>query len=271
MKHLGLFEGIGGFSLAAKWMGWDTVAWCEIDAFCQTVLKYYFPKANAHGDIRETNFTQYAGQIDIITGGFPCQPYSVSGKQLGDADERHLWPEMLRCIREVRPSYVVGENVLNFTTWGGGVVFEQVLSDLENEGYEVWPVVIPACGVNAPHQRYRIWIVAYANGRGYKKFDTSDQSIASRHNTGQSVENAFADAFSKRRVQRNGGAQTIEPTQCVSDWQKFPTEPAICRGNDGISGKLVGITVPRHRRESIKAYGNAIVPQIAYQIFKALM
>src|SRR5687767_12764897 len=103
MKHLGLFEGIGGFSLAARWMGWETIAWCEINPFCQKVLKHHFPNAAAHSDIITTDFTIYKGRVDILTGGFPCQPYSVAGKQEGDDDHRHLWPHMLRAIREVRP------------------------------------------------------------------------------------------------------------------------------------------------------------------------
>ena len=111
MKHIGLFEGIGGFSLAARWMGWETVAWCEWDPFCQHILKYHFPNAEGFGDIKKTDFTKYANRIDILTGGFPCQPYSMAGKRKGKDDERHLWPEMLRAICEIQPTWVVGENV----------------------------------------------------------------------------------------------------------------------------------------------------------------
>ena len=109
--HLGLFEGIGGFSLAAHWMGWQTLAWCEWNEFGQRILKHHFPNAEGFGDITKTDFTKYANRIDILTGGFPCQPYSQAGKRLGTEDDRHLWPEMLRVIREVQPTYVVGENV----------------------------------------------------------------------------------------------------------------------------------------------------------------
>ena len=107
MKHIGLFEGIGGFSLAARWMGWETIAWCEWNEFGQKILKHHFPKAKPHGDITKTDFTIYRGQCDLLTGGFPCQPYSAAGKRLGKADDRHLWPEMLRAIREIQPSWVV--------------------------------------------------------------------------------------------------------------------------------------------------------------------
>jgi DNA (cytosine-5)-methyltransferase 1 len=163
MKHIGLFEGIGGFSLAAKLMSWETIAWCEINPFCQTVLKYYYEKANSHEDIKKTNFIQYRGLCDIVTGGFPCQPYSGAGKRKGKEDERHLWPEMLRAIREIQPSWVLGENVRGLTNWNGGMVFDEVQADLEAEGYEVLPFLLPACAVNAPHRRDRIWFIAYNN------------------------------------------------------------------------------------------------------------
>lgn len=162
MNHLGLFEGIGGFSLAARWMGWETLAWCEWNEFGQKILRHHFPKAEGFGDIKKTDFTKYANRIDIITGGFPCQPYSSAGKRKGKEDERHLWPEMLRAIREIQPSYVVGENVRGLTNWNGGLVFDEVQADLEAEGYEVLPFLLPACAVNAPHRRDRIWFVAHS-------------------------------------------------------------------------------------------------------------
>jgi DNA (cytosine-5)-methyltransferase 1 len=124
--HLGLFEGIGGFSLAARWMGWETLAWCEWNEFGQKVLRHHFPKAEGFGDITKTDFTKYANTIDILTGGFPCQPYSVAGKRKGKEDERHLWPEMLRAIREVNPTFIVGENVSGIVNWNRGMVFNEV-------------------------------------------------------------------------------------------------------------------------------------------------
>lgn len=125
MKQLGLFEGIGGFSLAARWMGWETVAWCEWNEFGQKVLRHHFPEAEGHGDITKTDFTKYANKIDIVTGGFPCQPYSSAGLRKGKDDDRHLWPEMLRAIREIQPGYVVGENVSGLLNWSGGLVFDE--------------------------------------------------------------------------------------------------------------------------------------------------
>lgn len=166
MKHLALFNGIGGFILAAEWMGWENIAYCEINDFCNQITEYYWKNAKQHRDIRETDFSIYRGKCDIITGGFPCQPFSVAGKRRGSRDDRHLWPEMLRAIREVSPQWVVGENVLGITNQEGGVVFEQVCLDLEAEGYEVQPYILPAAGVDAPHRRYRVWFVAHRTNAG---------------------------------------------------------------------------------------------------------
>jgi len=162
VKHGSLFSGIGGFDLASEWMGWENVFHCEWNEFGQKVLKYYWPKAISYNDITKTDFTIHRGQIDILTGGFPCQPYSAAGKRLGKEDERHLWPEMLRAIREIQPTWVVGENVLGLVNWNGGLVFHEVQTDLEAEGYEVQPYVLSAVSVNAPHRRDRVFFVAYS-------------------------------------------------------------------------------------------------------------
>jgi len=119
MTHGSLFSGIGGFDLAAHWMGWDNTFHCEWNPFGQKVLKHHFPNSISYNDITKTDFSIHAGKIDILTGGFPCQPYSSAGKRLGKADERHLFPEMLRCIKEVKPRYIVGENVRGLVSWGG--------------------------------------------------------------------------------------------------------------------------------------------------------
>jgi len=142
--------------------GWDNVFHCEWNEFGQRVLKYYWPNAIRYGDITKTDFTIHRGTIDILTGGFPCQPYSSAGKRLGKEDDRHLWPEMLRAIREIQPAYVVGENVRGLTNWNRGMVFDEVQADLEAQGYEVTPFLLPACAVNAPHRRDRIWFVAHS-------------------------------------------------------------------------------------------------------------
>ena len=160
MRLLNLFDGIGGFALAAEWMGWENVGSVEIDPFCRQVLDYWFDYKYRYGDIKTADFVRLRGRIDIITGGFPCQPFSNAGKRRGKADDRYLWPEMLRAIREVQPRWVVGENVRGLLTNAGGMVFEQVCADMEALGYEVQPLLVPACAVDAPHRRDRVWIVA---------------------------------------------------------------------------------------------------------------
>lgn len=244
MTHASLFSGIGGFDLAAEWAGWTNVFNCEIDPFCRKVLKFHFPKAAQYEDIRTTDFTVWRDSIDVLTGGFPCQPFSVAGKRKGTGDDRYLWPEMLGAIREIRPRWVVGENVLGIVDWSEGLVFEQVCSDMENEGYEVQPFVLPACGVNAPHRRYRVFIVAHRS-----------------------------DAGSENMC---GGEDGLHACVATSDpdidkfWGRFPSKSPVCGRDDGVSAGLDGITFPAWRVESIKAYGNAIVPQVALRIFETI-
>ena len=288
MRHASLFSGIGGFDLAAKWMGWTNVFHCEWNAFGQRVLRHHFPNAEGFGDITKTDFTPYADRIDILTGGFPCQPYSVAGKRKGKADERHLWPEMLRAIREVRPRYVVGENVGGIVSWNRGLVFDEVHTDLEAAGYEVQSFILPACGVNAPHRRDRVWFTAHSNNAGtdngsgineqreaenqrwerqprFEHWQDGKNGITTNADN-ERCEKQHLAAITDRQKQYNRNAFARQP----GDWQNFPTQPPVCGRNYGISCGLAGITFPKHRNESIKAYGNAIVPQVAYEIFKAI-
>ena len=146
MNHLDLFSGIGGFALAASWAGINTVAFCEIEPFAQKVLKKNFPSVPVFPDICKLKRSDINETVDIITGGFPCQPFSVAGKKRGADDDRDLWPQMFRVIKEFKPTWVIGENVANFV----GMAFQRTKTDLESEGYEVQPLIIPACGVNAP-------------------------------------------------------------------------------------------------------------------------
>jgi DNA (cytosine-5)-methyltransferase 1 len=291
MRHGSLFSGIGGFDLAAEWMGWENVFHCEWNTFGQQVLKYYWPKAISYEDITKTDFTIHRGRIDIITGGFPCQPYSSAGKRLGKEDERHLWPEMLRAIREIQPSWVVGENVRGLTNWNGGMVFDEVQAELETQGYEVLPFLLPACAVNAPHRRDRIWFVAYSNGskqtnngvgnikkkreiRRNEKSDvfgelSCDGTIADTKHKGLERQHWEWERCAKHR--ENTGIFIRAKNKFIrKDWQQFPTVSPICNGDDGLSNRLDGITFPKWRQESIKAGGNAIVPQVVHQIFKAI-
>ena len=186
LRHLDLFSGIGGFALAARWVGWETIGFCEIEPYCQKVLAKNFPGIPIYDDVRELT-GETVGHVDIITGGYPCQPFSVAGKRRGVADDRHLWPECARLIRELRPRWVLGENVAGHINMG----LDDVLSDLEGLGYTWETFVIPACGVDAPHRRNRVWIVAYSSSarRG-------ERLLRQQGNYGQSPE-------SRRTVEPN--------------------------------------------------------------------
>ena len=291
MTHASLFSGIGGFDLAAEWVGWDNIFHCEWNQFGQRVLAHHFPNSKSYNDITKTDFSLHAGQIDVLSGGFPCQPYSMAGKRLGKADERHLFPHMLRCIKEVKPKWVIGENVRGLVNWNGGMVFHEVCDDLEREGYEVQPFLIPAAGVNAPHQRQRIWFVAYRKDFGCKSTKTIDkwkEHIQNDRNGIRTISksdgevrnvtnpNSFGQQrwqegeFAKSRTQSNDKQFERCSKLYRGDFEMFPSESPICGGNDGLPKELDGITFPKWRNESIKAYGNAIVPQVAYEIFKAI-
>lgn len=160
MRHGSLFSGIGGFDLASEIMGWENVFHCEWEEFPKKILKYYWPNAISYENICTTDFRLHRGQIDVLTGGFPCQPFSQAGSRRGTDDSRYLWPEMLRAIREICPKWIVGENVYGLVNWDGGLVFDTIVNDLENEGYQVLPIVLPAASVGAPHQRQRIFFIA---------------------------------------------------------------------------------------------------------------
>lgn len=258
MTHASLFSGIGGFDLAAEWAGWDNIFHCEWNPFGQKVLAYHFPNSKSYNDITKTDFTIHAGQIDILTGGFPCQPYSSAGKRLGKADERHLFPEMLRAIKEIKPRWVIGENVRGLVSWGGGMVFNEVCDDLEREGYEVQPFLIPAASVNAPHQRQRVWFVAYSKCSRLE-YGSKNRNISKKETK------TFTQGSSTSKKFKTNGSR-FDKSWTINE----ETESIVCGGNDGLPKELDGITFPKWRNESIKGYGNAIVPQVAFEIFKTI-
>jgi DNA (cytosine-5)-methyltransferase 1 len=320
MNHGSLFSGIGGFDLAAEWMGWHNEFHCEWMPFPRKVLSHYFPNSISYEDITKTDFSIHRGTIDILTGGFPCQPYSSAGKRLGKEDERHLWPHMLRVISEVKPTYVVGENVRGLTNWSGGLVFEEVCTDLEAQGYTVQPILLPACAVGAPHRRDRVWFVAYSSSNGlYDKSKRTNQwkdtKFEQRNSTSErlGIEWTASNSDSIRQHERecnneefaserrinalndtnaNDGSGNVTNSPNIGQkyalengelerarfgqsyqrgfWNAFPSQSPICGGDDGLPTKLDGITFSKWRQESIKGYGNAIVPQVAYQIFKTI-
>ena len=352
MTHGSLFSGIGGFDLAASWMGWKNAFHCEIDEFCSRVLKYHFPDSEHYGNIKTTDFTKWRGKIDVLSGGFPCQPFSVAGRRRGAEDDRYLWPEMLRAVREIRPTWIVGENVAGILTMvqpgeetpvaGEASVFgedyeetelrqryvvETVCTDLEREGYSVQPLVIPACAVGAPHRRDRVWFIARRTQSNECENQCGEDFVAHRDDAGAEDKQregadgvhpagfapysecgggreVFDDIQSEKpegeRTDIDGGERTVADTYgdrcrrgqdkqesvserqgpphagpcgahgCIPDWACFPTQSPVCQRDDGISGRLDGITFPRWRAESIKAYGNAVVPQVVYEIFRAI-
>jgi DNA (cytosine-5)-methyltransferase 1 len=291
MTHASLFSGISGFDLAAEWIGWNNIFHCEWNPFGQKVLAHHFPNSKSYNDITKTDFSIHAGKIDILTGGFPCQPYSSAGKRLGKADERHLFPHMLRAIKEIKPRWVIGENVRGLVNWGGGMVFDEVCNDLESEGYEVQPFLIPAASVNAPHQRQRIWFIAYANDKGgstrSRQVQSENGKISEWNDNAESCDTSYGDVTNtkskglfglhKTGYENNINRQNTKIWGGTSRYSKennfinFPTQSPICGGNDGLPRELDGITFPKWRKESIKGFGNAIVPQVAFEIFKTII
>lgn len=185
MNHASLFSGIGGAEVAASMMGWQNLFHCEIQEFPRKVLQYWFPNSESYEDITKTDFTKWQGKVDVLTGGFPCQPFSLAGRRKGADDNRYLWPQMLRAIRQIHPTWVVGENVNGIKTMvescqvtqmgrtdylfeenhlyreESRFTLDKICADLEAEGYSVQPIVIPACAIGAPHRRDRVWIVAH--------------------------------------------------------------------------------------------------------------
>jgi DNA (cytosine-5)-methyltransferase 1 len=286
MNHGSLFSGIGAPELAAEWMGWNNIFHCDFNPYCQKLLKQNFPNSTGYANIKDFNATQYRGIVDIISGGFPCQPFSLAGKRKGTDDERHLWPEMLRIIREVQPTWVVGENVAGLVNWDGGLVFDQVQIDLETEGYEVTAFILPAAGVNAPHRRDRIWFIAYSNSCSKRSSRESDQSEskgsnfndqqgkwgeqAEQHTGCSNVLQPFTNSSSpglslseqiaiepeRGRSKGRAVAKSFE----TSTWNRWPTQSPICGGDDGVSNRV----------DRVKALGNSMVPQVVHQIFKAI-
>lgn len=238
MKVLDLFSGIGGFSLGLERAGMETVAFCEIEPFCQKVLKKHWPDVPIFNDVRSLD---YDGSVDLICGGFPCQPFSVAGKQKGKEDDRHLWPAMFSLIQKYKPSWVIGENVAGLINMG----LDDVLVDLESEGYASRSFVIPACAINAPHRRDRVWVVAHANSNS-----KSDGSIDDKSEYVADTAGVYAQGQHNRQGEgefRRG-----------SWWE---AEPDVGRVADGVSGRV----------DRLRSLGNAVVPQIPEIIGRAIM
>ena len=332
--HASLFSGIGGAELAASWLGWDNVFHCEIQEFQRKVLEYWFPNSISYEDITKTDFSRWRGCIDVLTGGFPCQPFSVAGKRKGAEDNRYLWTEMLRAIRQIQPTWVVGENVaglLSMVQPGKAIkvghaddlfdenfiyrteqqfTIDAICEDLECAGYSVQPFVIPACAVGAPHRRDRVWIVAYRTDAGAESVQQGRQDgvcefvpVANTQCSGggemvKDVQSELADGTwtdgngmfrtssdangQRRNALEHDNSGSEKPRKAESEfgradcpqswWRNFPTQSPVCRRNDGLPFRVADLTIsfPKWRSKSIEALGNAWVPQVAYEIFKAI-
>lgn len=233
MNLLDLFSGIGGFSLAARWAGIDTVAFCESDPFCQRVLRKNFGEdIIIHDDIKKMDGTFYRERISIVSGGFPCQPFSIAGKRRGTTDDRHLWPEMFRIINEIRPHYILGENVINFKS----MALDTMLIDLESIGYEVQTFDIPASAVQLPTMERHLWIVASRNCKRSQR--CIDLPVSWQCEIPREFQRDNSREFERWAV----------------------SEARVCRVDERIP----------HRVDRIRTLGNAIIPQVAYIIFSAM-
>lgn len=234
LRHGSLFSGIGGFDLAASWMGWENIFQVEIDPFCQKVLEKNFPSVTRYGDIKEFDGTKYRGAIDVLSGGFPCQPFSYSGRRKGKEDDRYLWPEMLRVIGEVKPTFIVGENVS-----GSWELVDEICSGLEHRGYTTEPFGVEAASVGADHKRFRYWFTAYSSSlrlEGSIQEDASNKKLL-----GIRQSNSFSRSSIGSGVDLQRSDEHLRRDNGVPNWT--------------------------HR---IKGLGNAIVPQVAFEIFKAI-
>lgn len=308
LKYGSLFTGIGGFDLAAEWVGWQIIFQVEIDKKAQQVLQKNFPNVQRYADIKQFNGKPYNGAIDVLTGGFPCQPFSVAGKRKGTEDDRALWHEMFRVITEVNPPWVIAENVSGLLTIQNGMVFERVCADLESANYTVQTYIIPACATGAPHRRDRVWIVAQnPNNSAYGITQTrrhngqyrntcttneiritpntttqglqntglsaqqqlSTQNRTGLHNRSELSNSQHAPNTNTKRLQRqyeatqgNGQPETRTRLRNRNDWSQpwLEVATALCRMDDGLPGRV----------DRLKQLGNAIVPQVAFEIFQAI-
>lgn len=281
LQVLDLFSGIGGFSLGLERAGMETMAFCEINLFCRRVLRQHWPYVPIFGDIRSLQADDLPARPDIICGGYPCQPFSVAGKQRGEKDDRHLWSEMYRIIQACRPAWVIAENVAGHVSLG----LDQVLFDLEGAGYQAQPFVIPACGLNAPHRRERVWIVGYAEHHGSfaatlcgksgeaveRTQEGQEPTVEAAGAGGRADDEALANAESQR-VQGRGASGKQKPPTPVrptlsggsgqGSWQAhWQAEPRVGRVADGFPDRV----------DRIKALGNSLVPQIPETIGAAIM
>ena len=263
-----LFTGIGGLDLGMERAGFEIKWMVEIDDFCNKVLEKHWPEVKRYRDVREVG-KHNLESVDLIAGGFPCQPHSVAGKRRGKDDDRNLWPEYLRIIREVRPTWVVGENVPGIIT----TMLDEILFDLENINYTCQTFTIPACAFNAPHRRNRVWIIAYSNSVGFvhgkSKIIPAKKRKFAQHNT--STNCGITSNPNGAEMEGAEKARNIKEIWSVNDqyiggyagWNKNWIEVAtrLCGMDDGVPNRV----------DRLKSLGNAVVPQVAEYIGRCIM
>tara|TARA_Y100000004_G_scaffold279_1_gene381 strand:- start:46 stop:963 length:918 start_codon:yes stop_codon:yes gene_type:complete len=289
---LDLFSGIGGFSLGLESTGhFKTIAFCEKDKFCQKVLQKNFPNITIEGEIRDVKGEKY--KADVVCGGFPCQPFSVAGKRKGTDDDRYLWDETIRVVRECKPKWFIGENVEGIINIQEGMVLRQVQTDLEKEGFEVQCLIIPASGIGAWHQRKRVWIIGCnvsntdsgmrRRGRAIGESGTnevwrfhiekekqSEQNFRSK-TIGCNVvsgekQNVSDSKCFRTQVQIKRKDSSIKMSRGTSQKTWWQTQSQLCGVPNGVSYKL-----DKDRANRIKALGNSIVPQIIRELGLAII
>ena len=263
--HLDLFSGIGGFALAARWNNIQTIGFVENENYPRRILGKQFPGIPIHSDIHDFDATPFRG-VSLITGGFPCQPFSISGKQRGKKDDRYLWKEMLRVIVEAQPTWVLAENVAGLIN----MALDEVLLDLEAQDYATGTVILPACSQNALHIRQRCWIIAKSLDDTQSKRCEEQHLLRQRRSVSMRSSTAVAHSVCNRSQARISGQGTGEEGEPgVLDYESdqfrrwtsssyWETEPAVGRVVDGIPNRV----------DRLKGLGNAIVPQVAYEIIR---
>ena len=289
MKHLDLFSGIGGFALACEWAGIETIGFVEIAPFCQKVLKKHWPEVKIVGDIHDVKEDTFQRPVDLITGGFPCQPFSIAGKRKGKTDDRFLWPEMLRVIKAYQPTWVLGENVAGIIR----MELDNCLSDLENIGYETQAMVIPACAVNAPHRRDRVFLLGYSKsgrlkeqrecqpgaqaracaqrassladslGVGQQGVNTREGFTTQENQEGASGRCGLATLATEQGLEGEAGPSVQRAGKrfaCPSRGEWWAVEPNVGRVANGIPSRV----------DRLKCLGNAVVVPLIYEIIKAI-
>lgn len=291
MTHLSLFAGVGGIDLAAHWAGFRTIQFVEREPFCQRVLAKNFPGIPIHDDVTTFDATGLRGRVTLLSGGFPCQPFSLAGKQRGKEDDRFLWPQMLRIAAQCRPAWFLGENVPGLIA----LALDDCLTSLESLGYAARTLVVPACGVGALHRRERVFIIAKdiadpencgrderesscitIGGKGEARASHSNPTLtdpdSERRDDGigdwqrGSVCNKAEREHSEDDTQRNERDSRTSSNhyfERTDDWALL--ESRVGRTIDGVSRRM-----DKHHRDRLKALGNAVVPQQCLPILQAI-